>query len=97
MENWTDFSRDDLNHIPLAVEKGWLPDFDYIDRMYHRTTPKNVPNHCVQFKKNNKTAWKVYKTTNNNIIIFWRIADLINGYYKNHRTYNTLEEIFDKE
>ena len=37
MEKWTDSQRDDLNSIPLAIEKGWSPDFDYKDKFQNST------------------------------------------------------------
>ena len=81
----------------MDIEKGWSPDFDYKDKMHHRTTPELVPQNPVNFIKGIKTAWKVYRTTNNNIVGFWKVADLINGYFKNHRTYDTIGEVFEKE
>ncbi|MBN1117780.1 MAG: hypothetical protein JXA77_11280 [Bacteroidales bacterium] len=97
MKNWTDCQRDDLNNIPLAIEKGWSPDFNYKDKMHHRTTPENVPHDCVSFKKDNKSAWKIYTKTSESYFPQWRVADLIDGYYRNHRTYDTLEDVFENE
>jgi hypothetical protein len=97
MKNWTDSERDDLSHIPLAIEKGWTPEFEYHDKWAGRTTPLNVPHFPVSFKKDNKTAWKCFYNTNNSIVGYWRVADLNNNHYCKHRKYETIEKIFDKE
>jgi hypothetical protein len=33
----------------------------------------------------------------NDLQELWRVADLIDGFYCNHRTYNSIQEIFEKE
>jgi hypothetical protein len=98
MKKWTDYERDDLHNIPLAIEKGWTPDFDYKDKMHKRTTPDNPPQQdAAHFKKGVKVAWKIYVSTSTSLYSQWRVADLINGHFRNHRTYDTIEEVFDKE
>jgi hypothetical protein len=104
MATWIDFERDDLNAIPLAFDKGWLPEFDYKDKRAGRFTPENIPMNAVSFKKGNKYAWKIYHITSpkenevwGDLQEIWRVAELVDGYYCNHRTYNTIQEVFEKE
>jgi hypothetical protein len=104
MANWIDFERDDLNAIPKAFDKGWLPEFDYKDKLYGRMSPDNIPMNCVSFKKGNKYAWKIYHISLpkenevwGDLSELWRVAELIDNYYCNHRTYNTIQEVFEKE
>lgn len=44
---------------------------------------------CIHFKKGNKTIWDCQRG--------WACADLINGYYKNHRYGPDLEAMLREE
>lgn len=90
---WIDFERDDLNHIDIAIEEGWLPDFSYRDKIHYRTIPENFPHDPVSFVKGNKYTWKGYKHDKS----YWIVADLIDKHYTNHRQYDTLELVFENE
>ena len=99
-ERWTDSLRDDLNCIPLAISKGWLPKFSLSDKYHCRTTPGNVPLDTLTFSKDNKVTWKVYsfvKEVNgvyHPLFEAWRVADFIDGIYRNHRVYEFLRDVF---
>jgi hypothetical protein len=92
---WEDCPRDDLNQIPLAIVRGWEIRFHYKDMRHGRITPYNVPHEGVGFVKGNVHTWKCYKHTEP--YSYWRVADLIEGYFCNHRDYDTLPEVFEKE
>lgn len=47
------------------------------------------PNNGHSFVKGEAHVWLIREG--------WRVADLVDGYYKNHRTYPTLKEALDKE
>ncbi|HLO91538.1 MAG TPA: hypothetical protein VK172_10280 [Lentimicrobium sp.] len=111
IEKWEDCGRDDLSNIPLAIQKGWTPEFDHKDKMNGRTTIENVPHECVSFKKGNKSAWKCYRNCKdpnpqmlrgvpyqfNSLESYWQVADLIDNHYRNHRQYADLSQAFEKE
>jgi hypothetical protein len=93
--NWSECERDDLNQIPVALEKGWLPDFNYKDKMQGRITPENCPHETVSFFKNEKHTWKGYNRNTGES--YWIVADLIHMRFTNHRQYDTLELVFENE
>lgn len=95
--SWKDCLRDDLNNIPFAIEKGWTPKFHYNDKMYNRISFENIPHNAVSFEKNNKITWKCYNNTRESITSYWRVADLIDNHYCNHRDYNNIEDVFENE
>ena len=104
MTNWIDFERDDLNAIPMAFDKGWLPEFDYKDKRAGRFSPENIPMNSVSFKKGNKNTWKIFHFTLpkegevwSDLTEVWRVAELIDNHYCNYRTYATIQEVFEKE
>ena len=89
MKQWEDCTREDLRGIPMMRLAGWTPVFNSVDKQLERTTPENVPHYPVAFEKGMKTTWRsIYR---------WRVADLIQGKYENHRTYETLEQVKDNE
>lgn len=93
---WKKFThRVDLYMIPTMVENGWLPFFNYEDKRHGRTTPDYVPMHPVGFVKDNVHAWKCINRTTG--VIFWRVADLIDGQYRNHISLSDLEEVISYE
>ena len=102
-DRWRDCLRDDLNCIPLAIENDWTLKFSYIDKMYGRTTPSDVPHDTLSFIKGDKVCWKVYSVIKENNGIFhplyeaWRIADYVDGIYCNHRIYEFLRDVLIKE
>ena len=108
MANWQDFPRIDLQAIPIAKSKGWLPKFNHNDKIYKRITPEHVPNHSVAFEKLgtdgkvSKVLWVVClekkRGTNDYVIVnSWRCADLVGDYYINTRDYDTIEIALEKE
>lgn len=101
---WEDCPRIDLSAIPKALAKGWTPEFDYLDKHYNRIIPENPPINPVSFIKGQKHCWKCMNVTKPEVIggfsefsTFWRVADLINGYYCNHRTYADIDLVLEKE
>lgn len=97
MANWQDCGRDDLSNIPMMIQAGWTPRFTDTDKRYGRVTPEHVPHEAVSFEKGVKVAWKCYHTKHNDIIPYWKVADLIDGYYKNRRDYDQLDEVTASE
>ncbi len=93
MENWTDSSREDLNMIPTMEQNGFTADIHWRDRMHKRTTPQNVPQDAVSFKKGNVHVWQSPYGGK----MHWRVAELVLGFYCNHRSYDTLNEVLEKE
>lgn len=91
VNDWSGFIRDDLKMIPTMEANGFTVTFHDQDRLHKRTTPENVPNHEVGFKKGTLNIWKIIDRSRD--IMVWQTADLIDGYYRNHTPYDTLEEI----
>jgi hypothetical protein len=89
MKKWEDCPREDLNMIPTMEAAGWTPRFNQRDQMCDRTSPESVPHDAVSFKKEKTYVWMAV----HNKRIDWRTADLIDGYFKNHRWHKTLKEI----
>jgi hypothetical protein len=88
--------RDDLTLRPLAKSLGYTESFNINDEQNKRfgNTNADCPMHAIQFIKGEKHIW--FNTYNG---LHWRCAEL-NGFpasFKNHRTYNTLEEALTKE
>lgn len=100
---WSECDRDDLRGIELASKFGFTTVFDYNDYHYKRTTITDVPHECVSFKlidsqgNELKTLWKIYNLYIGILESHWRCADLIEGHYHNHRTYDTIETAFEIE
>lgn len=96
---WTDFHRDDLNHIPFMRKNGYEEVFSYPDAANGRTTPSRVPHDAVGFKKGNIHVWKlcrwqvnpdnIYRT----LVIYYNTAILEGDSLKNHKSFDTLEEV----
>lgn len=96
-KTWSECERDDLNQIPVAIEKGWTPKFAYYDKMHQRITPDHCPHDTVSFKKDNVRTWKGYKRTSEGLFSYWIVADYIDNYFVNHRQYDSLELVFLNE
>lgn len=89
--NWTECGRDDLNMIPMMIAKGFIPEFSYGDKRAERTIPENPPHDSVSFVKGNLHVWKCYK----NSVEYWQTAELIDGYYSNHKPVDNLADLFN--
>jgi hypothetical protein len=92
---WEDCPRDDLNQIPMAISKGWQPDFNSRDKRNGRIVPHDVPADCVSFVRGNVHTWKCYK--HEEPFSYWRVADLVDHSFVNRRDYDTLPEVFANE
>ena len=88
MNNWSEFTREDLKIISIAESLGWTPEFSQADVMFDRMTPKRFPMECVSFIKGNIHTWKCKK--------YWQVADLIKGNFCNHRPEESIENVFKK-
>jgi len=82
MKKWEDMSRQDLRNIPLAIERGWLPEFTWKDNTHGRVTPENPPCDRVTFSKGISHIWSNIDFSTHEKI--WTKADLIDGNYCNH-------------
>ena len=64
---------------------------------------KEVDRRMSSWKKDNKVLWNtgrftdVYHQEVSEWIDKWTVADVIDGEYKNHRSYNSFEEALEKE
>jgi hypothetical protein len=91
MKQWEDCKREDLNKIPEMLKIRFKPVFSYNDKRFCRIVPENPPADGVSFENMDlhKHVWKTYK----NDTYGWTIADNINGYFLNHKTFESLDEI----
>lgn len=80
-KQWSDFTRNDLNIIPIMLKNGWEVIFNEKDILCNRTTIENVPHNGVSFKKDNIHVWEIRNG--------WRVAKLANGYFTDHKTIDT--------
>jgi hypothetical protein len=94
---WEDCPRDDLYGIPLMEKAGFVPRFSQSDKYGERTTPGNPPHDAVSFidPRRNVVAWPAIDFHSHERV--WRVAELDNGSYVNHRSYGTIEEVLEKE
>lgn len=95
MEKFSDCPRIDLECFDKAIERGWTADFDWRDKTYGRTTPENCPHFPVSYRKGNVVAWKCI--TFNTGIQYIKVADLIDGSYRNHRDYDDFNQVLENE
>lgn len=82
--NWN--KREDLKMAEYAKSKGWTIEFHEQDILYGRFDP---PHFGLSFRRDNIHVCAVRDG--------WRVADIINGYYSNHRTYQSLKEALDEK
>ena len=86
IKNWVDLPREDLKNIPAMEALGYEVVFSYHDERADRITPNDVPHFPANFKKGDKHIWSIRGG--------WQTADLIGGYFKNHKPYFiSLEEL----
>ncbi|MFW6272738.1 MAG: hypothetical protein ACOC2U_03055, partial [bacterium] len=78
-----------------AVARGWTPVFDWRDKTNGRTSPENCPHNPVGYKKGVVNAWKCVNFYTHET--YFRVADLIDGMFCNHRDYKNMEEVLEKE
>ena len=74
--------RDDLALFSYAVEQGFMA-------KTNSRIVAGVPQDSLSFHKGNKIIWQSR--------LGWRCADIVDGYYENHRTHITLKEALDFE
>lgn len=78
--------KDEGHNLEVALERGWTS---------NRTETQWRRGHSPVFTLNGgKKAWKVASPDHRPA---WACADLINGRWKNHRAYGTLDELLDVE
>jgi hypothetical protein len=93
MKTFNESKREDLNMLEEMKANGWTPQFAYEDEWNKRTTPENPPVFSVNFIKGDVHAWIIGREKGRT----WRVADLIDSHYGNHRWYSSLKEIIKKE
>lgn len=81
--------REDLDMIPTMKANGFEVIVNPMDILYKRETP----NHPVGFVKGTLHVWKCRKP--NNLETHWMTADLIDGYYCNHKPVNELKDLIN--
>lgn len=83
--------REDLRLAPIFVLSGWSIDFNVLDKQYNRIdiAGPNYPQAGLVFKKTDKVIW--------HCISGWACAEFDGNTYKNHRYYNDLQTVFNKE
>lgn len=86
---WEDCGRDDLNIIPTMIKNGFTPVFSHKDKMHNRTSFENCPHDAVSFVKGTLNVWKIYGKED----FSWQTADLIDGYYVNHKPLKEISEL----
>ena len=92
-ESWEDFAREDLRMIPTMEANGFKVEFSNTDKRHNRITPEKHPQDSVDFSKGIIYVWKVIIKDE----YVWNVADLIYGFYKNHRSYPSLLEVIENE
>jgi hypothetical protein len=97
IEKWLECPRDDLNIIPHMIKNGFDVHMDDRDKRNERTTPDNVPHNCVSFAKGNLHIWKFYENMTNGYNQKWQTAFIIDGYFRNHQSFDTIEEAMQRE
>ena len=99
---WTDFHRDDLNHIPFMRKNGYEEVFSYPDAANGRTTPSRIPHDPVGFRRGNIRVWKLCRwqvnpdsrfRTLGTLVTYYNTAILEGGAYREHKPFDTLEEV----
>lgn len=96
-KKWEDCGRDDLNMIPRMRKLGFVAEFKWQDRNFGRTMPDNPPHEVVVFYEPKKMTyvWPTIDFHSHERV--WRVAELDNDSYVNHRSYGSLEEFVAKE
>lgn len=87
-EHWN--KREDLKIVDYAESKGWQVEFHENDILHKRFDP---PYESVNYVKENKIIW--FSGWNWNTP--WRVAEIINGFFRNHKSYKTIKDAIDGE
>lgn len=87
--------RYDKEMIPVMIEAGWTPEISQKDINAGRTDLNSMLLHPINFVKDNVHAWKNINSSTGKI--YWRVADLIDGYYRNHVSLDDLNEVISYE
>ncbi len=77
--------REDIKAIPVMEAAGWKAVMDPKDIQMGR---QDNPNHSYSFRKGDMHVWQAIDGNN----ISWRYAEIIDGYYTNHK-WVTIEEV----
>ena len=93
MTTFRESKREDLNMMEKMILNGWTPQFSYEDENYKRNTPKHPPLFSVNYVKGEVHAWIIGRVKAQT----WRVADLRESHFINHRWYSSLEEVIKKE
>lgn len=92
---WEECQREDLNMIPKMIANGFTPEFSHKDRKAERLIPENCPCDAVTFFKGDLHVWNcIHKK--GNIEYEWMTANLVDGYYTNHKPVKSLEILLKK-
>lgn len=97
VRSWEELRREDLKKILYYRILGWKPQFHEKDIRADRTTPDKVPHEAVSYAKKNTRIWLAEKVIQNTTVMVWMAADLVDGYWKNHRQYGTLDKAIEIE
>lgn len=79
--SWLISEREDLSQAQKMIDAGFEVEYDANDYRHNRI---ELPQNNISFVMGKKHVWKVKG---------WITADLIDGYFKNHTHFNSLDEI----
>lgn len=71
-----------MTDIEMMVAAGWSYTYHQSDIVNKRIPPHGTPNHDVSYRKENVHVWKCKASDSH---IGWQVAELIDGFYCNHR------------
>ena len=83
--DWLKSNNKNLQQIPMMLENGFKLEFSYKDEMHGRITPSKPPIYGVNFIKGDLVVWKIKQG--------YQTANLIDGSYKNHKTFKNLRQV----
>lgn len=91
-KNWlnSNFKLSELNtlgHIPYFLNEGWAVHFNHFDIIHKRITVQCPPHFSVCFVKGIKHTWRIRNG--------WQTADLIDGFYSNHKPIKDVFELLN--
>lgn len=78
--------REDIDMMPTMMANGFMPKYHYMDVLYKR----EKPHHPIIFIKGTLHVWMCKKNSEE---LHWMTADVIDGYYRNHKPVNELKDL----
>lgn len=80
---WSTYGREDLSQAQKMIDAGFEVEYDVKD---YRANRFDLPHEGISFVLGKINVWKVSD---------WITADLIDGFYTNHKHFNSLDEVLE--